>query len=105
MSDESGEVKVANANSLKHANKLRSEIWNKFPKIWVIVFKHEESRIGVVKTIKKYEVCVANEWCGRLPKEKIREIEQFCKSTISKRSGKKKEPSVTEAVLTSSLAK
>jgi hypothetical protein len=67
--NEGSEVLVFTNQSKDIANKLRAEIINNFPKVWVYVYNLD----------KKTEVKVASNWAGRLDKKTLNEIEEFVK--------------------------
>lgn len=64
---DSWETLVFKASSLEEANKLRHEMIEKFSGCWFYVYT------------QTYEIYVANEFGGRLKKELVQPLIDFCK--------------------------
>lgn len=64
----SAETKIFTFDNKERANALRTEILQNYRRVWVFVYNKPGDR---------YEVTVANQWCGKLDKETITAIKEL----------------------------
>lgn len=64
----SSETKIFTFDNKERANALRTEILQNYRRVWVFVYNKSGGR---------YEVTVANQWCGKLDAETLAAVKEL----------------------------